>query len=835
LPYGVADAAKRTSSLGRLSWTAWARPALFVCVAGVVIAAGREYAAYEIAVWAPLGIALVAVCAVLVASGRRPPTAVALAAAALVALGAWSLASTVWGGLPNEAWTAFDQAVLGAAALTLGSLLTRDLRAVLPVGVLVGVTAQAVEVIVRLALDAYPSSWVDDRVVIGPVGDHNTQAAVFAIGVPIAVWYMARAPALARVGAGAAAAVLVAGILLTQSRGTLPALALGLLVQVALARSARVLLSAALVVVAGGALGLAIRSVDVALLQPDAGERADALLEYSLVTTGVAVALGVIAVLALKLPGTRVIALGLVSTLAIMVVAAAIAERDSLPPPRDVLLELASDAPAASDPGETRFTSLPLNGRRDAWRVATGMVVEEPLLGKGQGRFTREWIAERRTDIYMLQPHSLELELLGELGVVGLGVFAAFVALVAAAALRGPRRAASATALGVATVFLAQASIDYLWSFPLLVASVLLLLGAAGEPRELRERDPRAGVRAIAVAIAAVAVATSFGAPYVADRALALAAAEPSRAWEHTESARRLNRWNPEVYALQGTIAQENGDFALAVDRYRAAERLARHAWLYEFRSARALDRAGASGASRDACRRAVLMNPREPLLLGGPCAHDVAGNVWPVVSAGTEQPAGSRPRYDAFLKDEDCSACSLRFVDAELEATIAGSVAPLDTAYAELDFAHGTDVRDAVWVRDVVRLGPGPRPRGNLSILQVRDARKELVYDVYVRGSDGAVRIFSHGGGVGPEGIDESIGIDLAPGGRGREIEIRADVNDALVVRVDGRVRLRLRGLGGTSHLTQRFLRVGAITHVDGEVFEAVRVYHRGVGVRIG
>ena len=83
-----------------------------------------------------------------------------------------------------------------------------------------------------------------------------------------------------------------------------------------------------------------------------------------------------------------------------------------------------SGASSASASG-THLASLSLNGRKEAWRVAGGLIADHPLIGDGQSAFARRWAAASHTGptLYILQPHSLELELLSELGVVGLGIF----------------------------------------------------------------------------------------------------------------------------------------------------------------------------------------------------------------------------------------------------------------------------------------------------------------------------------------------------------------------------------------------------------------------------
>ena len=66
----------------------------------------------------------------------------------------------------------------------------------------------------------------------------------------------------------------------------------------------------------------------------------------------------------------------------------------------------------------SRFTTGAGN-RYDYWRVALDQFRDDPLRGVGAGNYDRTYFAERRTTEDIRQPHSIELQALGELGVVG--------------------------------------------------------------------------------------------------------------------------------------------------------------------------------------------------------------------------------------------------------------------------------------------------------------------------------------------------------------------------------------------------------------------------------
>jgi hypothetical protein len=591
---------------------------IFAGLAALVAIVGRAYGGYDIAVWAPLGIGLLAGAGGLVAAGVVPMRAIGAAAGALVLLGVWSVLSVAWGGLPGHAWTALNQSLLAAAAIMAGSVVASvtGMRRLVPAAVLAGVVAHAAEIVVRLGLGEYPDEWFFRRFLEGPVGYHNAQAAFFALGIPLALAATTTERALVRLAGGVAAGLLAGGLLLTQSRGALAALLAALLVQLLWSRDLRLFVRASLLVTAGVALLFALRSVDAAIVEGTTDEQLDALRNYALATGAAALALGALFAPSPPRIVTRALAAGLAAALVVAALVLGVSQRDAVARVDGALATLASDVPPKAAAGSTRLANLSLNGRREAWRVAREMTAETPVTGAGQGQFARRWTTDRRVeDLYIVQPHSLELELLSELGAVGLGLFAVFGLLVAVALVRSPDRVAAAAAAGVLVVIVGQASVDWTWSFPGLVAPALLVAGSAapGERRGLGW--PARGL----VLVALLAAIASLAGPYLADRlrdrADDLQRTNATVAWRHTEEARKLNPWDPAIVSLQGRLAEAVGEFRRSAERYRAAADLSQRPWLEYFREARALARAGARSASLAACRRAAAENPREKLL----------------------------------------------------------------------------------------------------------------------------------------------------------------------------------------------------------------------------
>lgn len=113
------------------------------------------------------------------------------------------------------------------------------------------------------------------------------------------------------------------------------------------------------------------------------------------------------------------------------------------------------------------------SSRADLWSVALDTFAEHPWLGTGAGTYREAWLAaeaERVRDNPSLEArgardaHSLPLETLAELGLVGLALILATFALPFAVA----RKAGPLTrgALAVLAAFLAHAALDWDWELP---------------------------------------------------------------------------------------------------------------------------------------------------------------------------------------------------------------------------------------------------------------------------------------------------------------------------------------------------------------------------------
>jgi len=116
-----------------------------------------------------------------------------------------------------------------------------------------------------------------------------------------------------------------------------------------------------------------------------------------------------------------------------------------------------------------RLTSPSNDGRIELWRVAWHQFERAPALGHGAGTFADTWLQYRPNQDFVLDAHSLYLETLDELGVVGMALLGAVMlaALLAAARrCRGPDRPLYAAALALLVMWALHAGFDWDWEMP---------------------------------------------------------------------------------------------------------------------------------------------------------------------------------------------------------------------------------------------------------------------------------------------------------------------------------------------------------------------------------
>jgi hypothetical protein len=536
---------------------------------------------------------------------------------ALLGLAIWSVASAAWS--PGaEAPVRASELVLvyvgGVAALVVG--LTRARVPWLLAGLIFGAVAVAVAGLETRLLDGdlgTPGDLLSGTRLVHPLGYANAVGAFAALGLLLGLGgARSVAQRSLRVAASVALVPLAAALYFTLSRGSVVALAAGLVVLALSERSRASILGLALLLVAPllGAVACWLSPLTRSGLEReaalDAGHRlALALLVAALLAAAVALALPVLAARAARwlpaLGGAVVAALAVVILLAgpVRLVEQAV-DRVQAPPP------------ATGTDLNRRVLSVSGSGRTAYWRVAWDMVERAPLLGTGAGSYERWWLQERPVPHAARNAHNLYLETLAELGPIGL----ALLLLALGLPLRAARRASggvATTALAAYVAWLVHAALDWDWQIPavtlpgLACGAALLVLAREGQP--LAPRRSLALAPLGALLLAAFVMHVGNRAADAAEHAVARGESEAALA--ETRRARTWMPWAGLPWQLAGEAQLAAGDDAAARASLERAVERDPASWSIWY------DLAAVTDGQRhaEALRRARALNPLAPEL----------------------------------------------------------------------------------------------------------------------------------------------------------------------------------------------------------------------------
>ena len=595
---------------------------------------------YDLTVWGPICVALAAVVvASAVATPGRPRVVPALAVGGLVALWLWSWLSSGWAESADEALVTAGRWALYAALLTalLLTMRSRSDRWLPLAAATAGVIAVALYVLIRMLEGDAAELFTAGRLV-EPLGYVNGQAGYFLLAFwpCVALAEQSRSKLLA--GVGAAGAVIVGALLvLSQSRGVIPAVAAsGVLVLAAVpGRPRRVWVLCA---VGLGLLAISQPLLDVyrdteGRLAPDPALVEEAarvtLIAAAIVGAGWAALQALFdglertgsSVRAALRRGEAVLAGAVV---VVVIVGAIVAVGDAADKVREqyddfVNLQL-------NDRTDTRFLSGGGN-RYDYWRVAWLEFKDAPLRGQGAGNYDRLYFTERRTSEDIRQPHSLPLQVLAELGLVGALALLAFIGAVFAGLWRQTRRAkesavqrAVAVAAGGAFVaWLAHTSVDWLHNLPGVTGIALCAAAALVAPWSSGGGSRRiTSLRIVAVAaacVAAIAAAYSVGRLAIADQyrvdARDQLRSDPVEALRLANQSLAFNDQSLPALYVKGAAYARLGRYRAARGAILQATRLEPHDHLPWALLGDLAVRRGDFATARRAYRRASELNPK--------------------------------------------------------------------------------------------------------------------------------------------------------------------------------------------------------------------------------
>jgi hypothetical protein len=472
-----------------------------------------------------------------------------------------------------------------------------------------------------------------------PIGYWNGLAACMAAGVVLFAWLAAAAQTRAGRSLAAAAIPLAAAVVyLASSRGGIAAAAVGLATLLALVPDRARTLASLVPPAIGSAVLVTVvsRQSDLVdgLVTSEASDQGTLMaLLACVVCAGVAAVRwaldGGIARIEVS-RGTARLAAGVL----IVGLLAGLAAAD-LPRRLDEFNDPPAEQPATTGFVSSHLSSGSGSGRWQFWSAAVDAFAEEPVLGIGAGGYEGYWNRNGNIGQVVRDAHSIFLETLGELGVLGLLLLAGFLgAGIGAGALRsfGPadaedEAAGGAVLLALLATGMASAAIDWTWEIPvvfaLVVIAVALLTGpatlaaSAATSKRIAFRPGSQGAFALGLATILVgwlAVCGSalvfLGESRLHESRSAAADGDLPEAARAAQDAASLEPWSAAPHVQLGLVQELQGDIAGGRQQLERAVELSPDDWAAYLVLTRLQTREGDLAASRRSLARARELNP---------------------------------------------------------------------------------------------------------------------------------------------------------------------------------------------------------------------------------
>jgi O-antigen ligase len=570
----------------------------------------------------------------------RPTAPAVVAIACLTAFAVWILLSGLWSDSWSRALVEFDRALGYLLALVLYATLVRAPRNVasmlrwFALGA-VGICAVALASRVLPELISSRPNVANSRLSY-PTTYWNALGLLGVLGV-LACLHLAasaREPRAIRVISAAAIPLLSVTVYFTFSRGAVLVGVLGLCAYAVLGRPRGLLgalistapVSAIAVAVAYGAELLASRD-------PTAPAASSQASRVAAMTAIAMVAAAVLRALLLRLDrrpamprlsarGRRAVAVLVAGLAGLALIGGGLALDAPAKLERQYDRFLEGTRVSAGDDARGRFTDPGNNGRVDYWNVSLDGWQGEPLRGVGAGGWEFLWARERPIQSNVINGHSLYLEVLAELGIVGGGLLGvALIALLAGIAvrMRGPERSLYAALFALSLTWALHAGIDWDWEMPVASLWMFALGGAAlaRGPGEGPAPLSPARLSRVVIALGCLVLAITPALLFLSQRQLnrSVDSLKGNDCGEALDAALASNSFlsvRPEPLEVLAYCDVRLGRPELAVQLMREAVERDPYNWRLHY--GLALTRGAAGLDPRAQARRALRLNPRSSL-----------------------------------------------------------------------------------------------------------------------------------------------------------------------------------------------------------------------------
>ncbi len=458
----------------------------------------------------------------------------------------------------------------------------------------------------------------------GPLGYWNGLGVFAAMGLLLCVGLAARSTNLVgRCAAAASLPVLAATLYFTFSRGAWLALAAGLVIAIASDTRRLGLVTTLLALVPAPVVAIVLASRSPALVDQfseipaasDSGQRLAVLIVLLMV--GATMLVVALAKVESRIAMPRWLTRAYAGLLVALVVAGLLTVFTvyGSPPTLAHKLYKQSTLPAVHSTNlNDRMFNVSSSARIELWDVAWRDFTQNPIIGSGAGTYESYWYQHRPSTQNVRNAHNLYLETMGELGVVGIALLAAILALPLIAFRRARREPLAAFALAAFGAYLVHAAVDWDWEMPavtlvgLFCGLSLLVMGRRDGNKSLSTRQ-RIAVGSVVVVLSGFSLVTLIG----NTAASASASATTRGDWKAAEAqARRAAVWKPwsaQPWKLLADAKYGEADLAGAAHYYRKAIAKDPRNWEMWFDLGFSLDGRAADAAFAQARK----LNPRNP------------------------------------------------------------------------------------------------------------------------------------------------------------------------------------------------------------------------------
>jgi O-antigen ligase len=277
------------------------------------------------------------------------------------------------------------------------------------------------------------------------------------------------------------------------------------------------------------------------------------------------------------------------------------------------------------------------NGRWQLWSAAGDQWQQHPVIGNGAGSYAEWWARHGSLAVSVKDAHSLYLETLGELGLVGFLILASiFVSGASVGVGRSlvarDNRVTLAALTAAFSAYAVEVAFDWMWELTVVSAvafAVLALVLSSHNPTE-RDSKPkdrrklprllRVGAITATVVVAWLLIAAQT-IPLLARTEIdkskaAVARGDASSAESAAMKARRIQPWAASPALQIALVMEQEGKLTQAGAWIREAIKHDETNWSLWLISTRIDVKRGEVGEAKRSLRRAIELNPRSPRMI---------------------------------------------------------------------------------------------------------------------------------------------------------------------------------------------------------------------------